>query len=453
MLRYSSALVGATVFLVLTSCLPSEYFGLDIAGLTFSPERIWLVVLMGQFAFSQYFRLGSRLEVTWADGMLLAFLGWLLVRTFSQPLAPQIPGQPSTAMHLINGYLVPLVLYLTIRYSPFEPRHLTPSIVILLIFGVYLSVTAVLEIAKAWSLVFPKIIADPTIGIHFGRARGPMLQSVRLGICLNLCLATLWLFPIWLNRHRQWAWMLAIVLTPLLLGGIFLTYTRSIWMGTAAIVIILVAALLRGRWRKVALGSMLFGGTVAGLLVGPYLVAFKREYTEAETRESTYMRAAFAYVSGKMFVDRPLTGFGFNQFQVHNRAYLSDRTTDIRLESIRGYVHHNSYLSILVDLGLIGGILYGMGFLAMFRPSLRLWRRLDAPDWARSMAALAFCVMAVHAIQMAFHEVSFSPIENSVLMLVLGCVIVCHEKFCGHVARQARDRRCSIPMARLAESR
>jgi hypothetical protein len=48
--------------------------------------------------------------------------------------------------------------------------------VILGVFGLYLSVTAVFEITKQWSLVFPGFIGDPKIGIHFGRARGPMLQ-------------------------------------------------------------------------------------------------------------------------------------------------------------------------------------------------------------------------------------------------------------------------------------
>ena len=50
-----------------------------------------------------------------------------------------------------------------------------------------------LEMAKLWGLVFPRFIGDPTIGIHFGRARGPMLQSVRLGVACS---------PVW---PRWWS--------------------------------------------------------------------------------------------------------------------------------------------------------------------------------------------------------------------------------------------------------
>jgi O-antigen ligase len=162
---------------------------------------------------------------------------------------------------------------------------------------------------------------------------------------------------------------------------------------------------------------------------GPDLIAFKREYSAAETRESTYMRASFAYVSWKMFQDRPLTGFGFNQFQVYNRPYLADRSTELRLESIRGYVHHNSFLSLLVDLGLVGFVLYMTVVAAFSRRIWQLWFAAGAPSWARGIAITSACVVGVHLIQMAFHEVSFSAIENTMLFGAWGLVAACHRQF------------------------
>jgi hypothetical protein len=37
--------------------------------------------------------------------------------------------------------------------------------------GAYLSLTAILEKLKLFDLVFPRYIADPQVGTHFGRAR------------------------------------------------------------------------------------------------------------------------------------------------------------------------------------------------------------------------------------------------------------------------------------------
>lgn len=449
LVRFHDVLTGTAIFLVATSCFPPEYLSIKVAGLSLTLDRAWLLALFCQFAYDIWNRRSRIRKLSGTDLWLLLFLAWLVVRTITTPIGQEIPGQPSTIMHLINGYLIPAGLYFFIRHANLEPRWIWPSVSVALLFGVYLSLTAILEITKQWSLVFPSFIGDPKLGIHFGRARGPMLQSVRLGVCLNFCLAILWVFPVWIFSRERWAWLMAICLTPLFLLGILLTYTRSVWMGAGAIFIILMCTLLQGKTRSVALASTLLVAVVGGLVIGPSLVAFKREYSEAETLESTKMRGAFAYVSLQMFQDSPITGFGFNQFQVQNRPYLDDRTTNIRLESIRGYVHHNSYLSLLVDLGLIGLVLFSILAANMIRGCWLLWMHPMSGVYARSSAVLGFCVMSNHAIQMAFHEVSFSSIENTVLMMSLGICQVFRDELVTQMQRRKQESTGPSPVDAL----
>lgn len=423
-LRVHNVFAGSVIFLIATTIFPPEYLKLEVAGLSLTVDRAWLLIVAGQFTWDVYRGKTSWRNLTGSDAVLFLFLCWLIVRTLTTPIGKEIPGQPSTVMHLINGYLAPVFLYFLMRHSRLKPIDAWPAIVLILIFGIYLSITAVLEITKQWSLVWPPFIADPALGIHFGRARGPMLQSVRLGMCLCLCLAILWAFVLRLNPNAKWAWMATLSLTPLFMLGILLTYTRSIWMGTIAVVVILMSTLLVGKPRAIALGALVVSGAMGGLILGPSLVAFKREYSEAETLESTKMRGAFAYVSVEMFKDRPIAGFGFNQFQVHNRPYLDDRRTSIRLESIRGYVHHNSYLSLLVDLGLVGVLLFALVAWSQIRNGWTLLHHPLSDPFGQSAAILGFCMLAVHAIQMAFHEVSFSSIEYTILAFSLGMVQV-----------------------------
>ncbi len=437
--RYHDVLTGTAIFLIATSVFPPEYLSVKVGGLSLTVDRVWLVALLGQFAYDAWNGRSRIRGFTGSDIWMMLFLAWLVVRTLATPFGKEIPGQPSTILHLINGYLVPAFLYVLIRHSDMTPRAIWLAVGVLLLFGLYLSVTAVLEITKQWSLVFPKFISDPNLGIHFGRARGPMLQSVRLGMCLLACLAAVWLFPVWICSRQRWAWMLAALVTPLLMLGILLTYTRSIWMGALAIVIILLSTMLQGKVRTAVLGSLFVFGLVFALLIGPSLVAFKREYSEAETLESTRMRGAFAYVSLQMFKDSPITGFGFNQFQVYSRYYLDDRTTSIRLESIRGYVHHNSYLSLVVDLGLVGALLYMIAAISLIRNAWVVWMHPFASPYARSASVFTFCVVAVHAIQMAFHEVSFSSIENTILMMAMGVSQVYRDELVGRTSRQQAE--------------
>ena len=226
--RYHDVLTGTAIFLITTSVFPPEYISVKLAGFSLTIDRAWLSALVVQFGYDLWNRRARIRNMTGSDVWLFLFLIWLILRTVTTPIGQEIVGQPSTVLHLINGYLVPSFLFCLIRHSDINPRVVWPAVTAVLLFGVYLSVTAVLEITKQWSLVFPRFIGDPSIGIHFGRARGPMLQSVRLGICLNLCFAMLWAFPIWIFAKERWAWLMAISLTPLFLLAIFLTYTRSV---------------------------------------------------------------------------------------------------------------------------------------------------------------------------------------------------------------------------------
>ena len=420
---------SCVLFLIATSCLPAEFFSLDAAGLTWTFDRLWLGIILAQFALKWYRGELAEFRLEMTDLLMALFFLWLSLRTFSQPLGIAIKGQPPTLMHFINGYMTPLIVFGVLRFSKVQGRQLHWAMGALAVLGVYLSLTALLEVAHLWQFVYPKFIADPTIGIHFGRARGPMLQSVRLGMCLLLAVTCLIVFTVWLQPRSKPLWLACAVLVPLHLLAIFVTYTRSIWMAAAMIIGLLVMTCLKGVPRRLAIVGILAGAGLVLAVKGPELVAFKREYSAAETRESTYMRASFAYVSWKMFQDRPVAGFGFNQFQVHDRPYLADRSTELRLESIRGYVHHNSFLSLLVDLGLVGFCLYMALFTAFVRRMWSLWHTANAPQWARGVAIVSAAVVGVHALQMAFHEVSYSAIENTILFAAWGMTAACHRQF------------------------
>jgi len=419
----SNVFTMAAIFLVSTSVFTSEFFAFQAVGLTWTIDRLAFVLLLGSFAIAWH--RGQHELGRWelVDLLVMAFSAWLAARTLTQPLGSIAPHQPHTLMHMINGYCIPLALYFVLRTSKPDCRQLRPAFWILALFGLYLSVTAFFEAGKLWTLVFPKFISNPELGIHFGRARGPMLQSVRLGVCVIACWTTLMVFTIWLHPRSRISWILAIASLPIFWGSIFLTYTRSIWLGLALVVSLLVVFCLQGTLRR----SIMIGGALTVALAlcvsGSSLIAFKREYSAAETRESTYMRAAFVYVSLQMIQDRPIAGFGFNQFNAANRPYLADRSSNLRLESIRGYVHHNSFLSLLVDLGIIGFFVYGLMLTSFLRHAWQLWRCSLFPDWRRGIALVALCLAGVHLIQMTFHEVSFSTIENSILFGAFGLVM------------------------------
>ncbi len=116
--------LSCAIFLVATACLPAEFFSMDAAGLTWTLDRLWLVLLLGQVSLKWY--RGEMATFRWetTDLLLGAFFLWLLARTLSQPLGAQIKGQPVTLMHLINGYLIPVTIFAVLRMSKLDGAKL-----------------------------------------------------------------------------------------------------------------------------------------------------------------------------------------------------------------------------------------------------------------------------------------------------------------------------------------
>jgi O-antigen ligase len=247
-----------------------------------------------------------------------------------------------------------------------------------------------------------------------------MVQSVSYGLYLGICTVAMLL---WMQRLSRPGKLVLLALIPLPLAAVALTLTRSVWIGTGLALLLLAAVMLKDWVRKLVLFSAL--GLAALVLTTKLdrLTAFQREGTVEDTRSSAASRASFAYVSWKMFQDRPVFGFGFGQFPEAKLPYLDDRTTSLNLEIIRPLAHHNTYLSLLVELGLVGFLLYMvlLGFWA--HTGWRLARGQRRPRWVKAHGVLLMCALATYAVQMLFHDVSFTSVDNAIIFLLGGTAV------------------------------
>src|SRR5260221_7278668 len=93
----------------------------------------------------------------------------------------------------------------------------------------YLSLTAVFSLLSLRSLIFPRFILDGGIGIHADRARGPFLQAVANGVCLNV-LGIMALDSFHRGRLRGIFAAVLFVATPL---ALLATKTRAVWLAAS----------------------------------------------------------------------------------------------------------------------------------------------------------------------------------------------------------------------------
>jgi O-antigen ligase len=415
-----SMISGCLVFLVLTCCFGHEFLNFDLGPIPLTLDRIWVMLLVAMYVVQRAVRNTDPKPLAATDWLLAAFVALVAVSTFVAGALTQssIAGVP--LWHLAVGYVFPALIYWIARQSHLSEKPVVAVQGFLTLFGIYLAVIGIFEMTAQWSLVFPKYIADPNVGLHYGRARGPMVQSVSYGLYVGVSLIAL---LIWQLRFGRGGKLALTLLAPLLLAAAVLTLTRSVWMGTALALFVFSSLILRESWRKLVLFSMLGAVLVVAMTKSDSLLGFEREGSSEFTRSSAESRASFAYVSWKMFVDRPILGFGFGQFPEAKWPYLDDRSTDLNLEIIRPLSHHNTYLSLLVELGLLGFTLYMLLLASWARAAWRLYRGDRRPAWVQAHGALTLCALATYAIQMMFHDVSYTSIDNSLIFLLGGLTV------------------------------
>ncbi|HEX8053490.1 MAG TPA: hypothetical protein VF517_10900, partial [Thermoleophilaceae bacterium] len=102
----------------------------------------------------------------------------------------------------------------------------------LVVTGAYLSVTAVLEKLELYDLLVPSYIGDPSVGQHFGRARGPFAESAAMGLALYACaVAAAIALVVWRRPGPRALAAAVVVAAPV---GLLLTVTRGVWVAGIA---------------------------------------------------------------------------------------------------------------------------------------------------------------------------------------------------------------------------
>ncbi len=408
---------GCLLFLFTIACLGLRTVNLGLGA--FELGHAVLAILLIAYFVQQQRGLTANLPMTAADWSLLAFLALITITTFDQPSVGFTPPMMMLPhFRWAVGWMTPAMLYWIARQSVWSERQTKMLLATMTLFGVYLSVTGVLEILRVTPLIWPAYIGDPSIDTHFGRARGPLLDSVASGFMTSVCLVGAWL--LW-PRLSSLGRMCLAALTPIFLAALYFTYTRSIWIGALSALTILLSVQLPRHWRGWFVAASVMAAMLGGLVLKSDLEGFKRDTSSEGTRVSAALRPPVAYVSWLMFQDHPILGCGLGRYSFDKNDYLSDRSSDLRLEMARGMMHHNLFLSILVDTGLVGFSLIMFVLWRWTRDAWRLWSDVAAPAWARTLALLYLCVLAIFVSNAMFHDVSHTKLCHMIFFTVAGC--------------------------------
>jgi putative inorganic carbon (HCO3(-)) transporter len=258
-------------------------------------------------------------------------------------------GQPferETWNLLASKFIVPLTLFHLAGLVFTEERQFRQFELFALLVLAYLSFTAIAFLVGANALIFPRYILDENLGIHIDRARGPLLQAVANGVSLNL-LGLLALHAYQRGSARGTKVALLLVSVPV---AILATMTRAIWLSFGVTVMALIFLSKNRTMRRAYVGLALMAAT--GLVVvlssgelGGALSDRLEERGPVDFREAVYAGG------WQMFLERPLTGWGFHQMPAELPKFVSGYNGKMMYP-------HNTYLELLAENGVVGFALY-----------------------------------------------------------------------------------------------
>ena len=338
---------------------PALLFGIALTLMLFRPPNVGffpfdriafcilaLVVLLRCLILR--YRLPWVPAISWPMAVLLAlaFIGSLHVALESQ-----------TWSLFAAKFLVPFSMFhmaALVYQDEAAIRKLETLCVYVLLYLCLVAIASLLGIAPA----IPPYIADAGLGIHADRARGPFLQAAANGTALNL----LGLVALDSFRRRRVNRPLAIVLCALLPPAIFATMTRAVWL--SFVLSFSIVSLRIRRLRRSCLWIAI-GAVLAAMLIASNNTLSAVFADRFEERSPVEFRAAVYRLSWEMFQEKPLLGWGQNQFSPEIEARISEFRAD-------GYAAHNTFIEIAVEHGLLGIALYAWMMVGL----LRLGRRL-----------------------------------------------------------------------------
>jgi O-antigen ligase len=321
-----------------------------------APDRFLFIVGIGVFLLRDPVS-GERRPLRFS--LTYVLLGLAAAYTIGSAVAAHTLFGSTTLWPLVDRFgLVPFALFVVAPAVFATERDRQILLVALVAMAAYLVFVTTAQGVHLDALVYPKYILNYNIGAHqVGRARGPFGDSSTNGLALFTCaIACALAARTW--RTSRWRWIVA-ALGFLCLFDIVFTLDRSAFIGSVAgtIVMMLAVRKLRAYLPVVLLiGAMSVGGAL--LVSGSLRSAVSHRITQTD---SVWDRLNTDAAAERMFLARPLTGFGWGTFIPKSINYFK-LSSSYPFSGI-GTPDHNVFLSNLAELGIIGTGLWTFGLL------------------------------------------------------------------------------------------
>lgn len=389
-----------SLFLVLNAF--SGHWG--YLGLPGPVDRLVLVAAVMLYALDPRTELKPHLRWTGVHTAMVAFSVWVMWSAFVHGTLWDSLGFYAA----LDRVVVPFVLFCLAPGMLALPQARRLVLMTLVGLGMYLGLTAVVEMSPARPYAVPAFIVDDGLGIHPERARGPFLAAEPNGMMLAVAFyASLIVGGTGRGMVRWCAW----AAVPVSLMGVVLSMTRSVWLGL--LVGMLIVGVVAPAMRAVVAAMAVAGTTAAGiaLATSPAVRGFLVD--RLTTQRSLDDRANTNEAALRIVQESPLTGIGWTNFARHGVDWVR-LSPDYPLTNVAIEVH-NVPLSRAAELGVIAAAVWVAIVVVGPVRSLFIPHAGELLQW-RIMGIGMMCVWVVPTLM----SPNPYPLPNNMLWLITG---------------------------------
>jgi O-antigen ligase len=327
----------------------------------------------------------------------------------------------------VDRILIPFCMYLVMRLTDSRERDLR-----LLQWTVLFIATSQCVIGLL-SWFAPQILPRAWISYWQGyRTSGSLANPNVYAVVLIFC-ATL-LFHAAMNRKPDLVRALFLSVCGLSAVCVFLSLERAAWLGAVFAIAGLLVLYPGPMLRLISIGVVVMIVLGAGPLSNQMAAASGRIGQQQQIDDRVVVSDAMV----QMTQIKPVFGWGYGTLNQNLQQYYQ-RVGDAAIA--KGFVtSHNTYLTILVELGLVGFLLYLFPTVWWLVLTVRVWQRMPrAGLWSRSLLAVLWLATLSSFIVSNFMDMRFFPIGLTLWWMALGLIANLVQPYTG-----LRDKTASI---------
>jgi O-antigen ligase len=189
------------------------------------------------------------------------------------------------------------------------------------------------------------------------------------------------------------------------LPGLFATKTRGPMLATA--IAGALCLLLSSRSRLVGVGASALVVLVL-ILFWPQIQASSIYQNRLDQRQNVEERLVLQNVSIKLAEERPILGWGYDSFD-RVKYDVQVPTTSIPLEEALQETSHDTYLTILVEFGAVGLILFLLPWAVILARAVRRARAPSRDRWFLVAGIASILVIGIDGGTLDYRFFSFIP--------------------------------------------